>query len=407
LVKASNRKIKILVYYIIVLVLASTMFFIGCQIQPTADSTTNMETKVNETAVSAFNTTSTQGSETVAQEPEYFSNETSMQDETTTLETVEKFSGQQITGNLNIFSGLEISDKVLNSRPIAVMIENTPDARPQSGLINADMVFEVVDEGGITRFVAVFSSYDSDIVGPVRSSRPYYAELARGLDPVYVFWGTDPQFYKIIEKLGLNYLTPLGDNSGNSSIGANFAVNGIDSKRDQSRVIPHNAYMFTPRIKELAKKLGYSLEGGQSPLKFKIDASESERGNISQITVDFSGPQFKTEFKYDSKNNTYLRSVAGSPSIDRESGKQITLNNIIVLITDIVNSGDKAGHMIVRTTQEGKAYFFFDGKVLEGTWSRYSALDPFKFKDKNGNTVLFNRGKTWVAVVSGVDRLNY
>jgi hypothetical protein len=207
--------------------------------------------------------------------------------------------------------------------------------------------------------------------------------------------------------LGLNYFTPLGDQTGYSNIVANFAVNGIDSKRDPSRASPHNAYTFTPRIKELAKKLGYSLEGGQSPLLFKLDASGLERGDISKITVDFSSPQYITEFNYDSESNTYVRSVAGSPSIDRESGKQITLNNIIVMVTDIVNSGDKTGHMIVRTTQEGNAYYFFDGKVLEGTWSRYSALKPFKFKDKNGNTVLFNRGKTWVAVISGVDRLNY
>jgi hypothetical protein len=394
--------------YIIVFVLASTMLLTGCQTQQVFDSTSIVETKVLETIESVSSTTSTQGSETAVQDTtEYFSSVTFIQDETAVLETVEKFSGQLITGNINIFSGLEISDKILNSRPIVVMIENTPDARPQSGLINADIVFEVVDEGGITRFVAVFSSYDAALVGPVRSSRPYYAEIAGGLDPVYVFWGTAPQFYKIIEKLGLDYFTPLGDPTGYSNIAANLAVNGIDSKRDPSRVSPHNAYTFTPRIKELAAKLGYSLEGGQSPLLFKLDASVLERGDISKITVDFSGPQYITEFNYDNESNTYVRSVAGSPSIDRESGNQITLNNIIVMVTDIVNSGDKAGHMIVRTTQEGNAYYFFDGKIMEGTWSRYSALKPFKFKDKNGNTVLFNSGKTWVAMVSGADRLNY
>ena len=405
--KEPGRK-NILKFCIIVFVLASTILLTGFQTQQFFDITSAVETKVPVIIESVSRTTSTQGSEIAVQDmTEYSSGETLIQNWPTVLETVEKFSGQLITGNINIFSGLEISDKILNSRPIVVMIENTPDARPQSGLINADIVFEAVDEGGITRFVAVFSSYDAAVVGPVRSSRPYYAEIARGIDPVYVFWGTAPQFYKIIEKLGLNYLTPLGDQTGYSNIVSNIAVNGIDSKRDPSRVSPHNAYTFTPRIKELAKKLGYSLEGGQSPLLFKLDASGLERGEISKVTVDFSGPEYKAEFNYDSESNTYARSVAGSPSIDRESGKQITLNNIIVMVTDIVNSGDKAGHMIVRTTQEGSAYYFFDGKVLEGTWSRYSALKPFDFKDKSGNTVLFNRGKTWVALISGADRLNY
>jgi hypothetical protein len=407
LMKETDKK-NILKFYIIVFVLAATILLTGCQTQQAIDGTSIVETKLPETIESVSGTTSTQGSETAIQDTiKSSSSETFTQAETIILETVERFSGQLINGNINIFSGLEISDGVLNSRPIVVMIENTPDARPQSGLINADIVFEVVDEGGITRFVAVFSSYDAALVGPVRSSRPYYAEIARGLDPVYVFWGTAPQFYKIIEKLGLEYLTPLGDPTGYSNIVANLAVNGIDSTRDPSRVSPHNAYTFIPRIKELAAKLGYSLEGGQSPLLFKLDAPVLERGDISKITVDFSGPQYIAEFKYDSESNTYARSVAGAPSIDRESGNQITLNNVIVMVTDIVNSGDKAGHMIVRTTQEGNAYYFFDGKVLEGTWSRYSALKPFEFKDKNGNAVLFNRGKTWVALVSGVERLKY
>jgi hypothetical protein len=407
LMKETGRK-NILRFYIIAFVLASTMLLTGCQTQQAFDDTSIVEIKLPETIESVSSTNSTQGSGTAMQDTtEYSSSETFIQAETTVLETIEKFSGQPITGNINIFSGLEISDMILNSRPIVVMIENTPDARPQSGLINADIVFEVVDEGGITRFVTVFSSYEAALVGPVRSARPYYAEIASGLDPVYVFWGTAPQFYKIIEKLGLDYLTPLGDQTGYSNIVANFSVNGIDSMRDPSRVSPHNAYTFIPRIKELAAKLGYSLEGGQSPLLFKLDASVLERGDISKITVDFSGPQYIAEFNYDSESNTYLRSVAGSPSIDRESGKQITLNNVVIMVTDIVNSGDKAGHMIVRTTQEGNAYYFFDGEVLEGTWSRYGPLKPFKFKDKNGNTVLFNRGKTWVSVISGVDRLSY
>ncbi|MCL5073398.1 MAG: DUF3048 domain-containing protein [Actinobacteria bacterium] len=374
---------KVLISFGVVLVLVFTIGLAGCKKTPTtetSETTTQEETTAQETSSSE-----------------------------TTEETGNKVNNMEITGNINIFSGLEISDTVLNSRPLAIMVENTPDARPQSGLINADVVFEVVDEYGITRFVAVFSSYDSDLVGPVRSARPYYAEIARSLDPIYVFWGTAPIFYKVIENLGLDYLTPLGDDSGNSTIAANFIDgNGVDSKRDSSRVAPHNAYMFTPRIKELASKQGYKLEGGQqSPFHFKLDAPEPDRGDISKITVDYSIPQYKELFEYDNKNNTYLKSVAGSPSTDRESGKQIAVNNVIIMVTDIKNSGDSSGHMIVRTTQEGEAFYFLDGKVIEGTWGRNSALDPFTFKDKDGNVVLFNRGHTWIGLISGIDRVDY
>jgi hypothetical protein len=387
------KKTKVLVLFGLVLVLALTMSFAGCKKQQTGQ--TSSETTIQE--------------ETAAVQSETSSDSNGQ----TTQETDGKISDKEITGNINILSGLEISDKVLNSRPLAIMVGNDPEVRPQSGLINADIVFEVVDEGGVTRFVAVFSSYDSDLVGPVRSARPYYAEIARSLDPVYVFWGTAPIFYKVVENLGLDYLTPLGDESGNSSIAANFVDpgkgEGADAIRDTSRDVAswNTAYVRLPRMKELASKQGYKLGGGKSSFHFKLDAPESDRGDILKITIDYSIPQYKSLFEYNSKNNNYVKSVAGSPSLDRESGEQIAVNNVIVMVTDIKNSGDSSGHMIVRTTQEGEAFYFFDGKVVEGTWSRSSALDPFTFKDKDGNVVLFNRGHTWVGVISGIDRVDY
>ncbi|OQA23217.1 MAG: putative lipoprotein YerB precursor [Actinobacteria bacterium ADurb.Bin346] len=291
------------------------------------------------------------------------------------------------------------------------MIENQPAARPQSGLTSADTVFEVVDEGGVTRFVAFYSSKHPDLVGPVRSTRPYYAEIAAGFDPIYVFWGTAPYFYIIIERLGIDYLSPLGDDTGASSVSANFidpgSGEGADAIRDATRKAPHNAYIRIPRMLEIAKNQGYSLDGGKSPFHFKEDAPENERGDIKDITLNFSQSTFKAEFKYDSASNTYDRYIAGNPNTDRETGEQISVNNVLVLITDIKNSGDEAGHMLVRTTQSGAGYFFVDGKVIEGTWSRLNALDPFQFKDKDGKTVLINRGQTWVSIIAGIEQLDY
>ena len=99
-------------------------------------------------------------------------------------------SKREITGNINILSGLEISDTVNNSRPIAVMVQNNPVARPQSGLHLADIIVEIVDEGGVTRYIAIYSSYDAELIWSIRSTRPYYSEFARSFDPIYAFWGT-------------------------------------------------------------------------------------------------------------------------------------------------------------------------------------------------------------------------
>ena len=106
------------------------------------------------------------------------------------------------------------------NRPIAVMVENSFAARPQSGLILADIVYEIVDEYGITRFVAIYSSNEAPVVGPVRSARTYYAEIARAFDPIYVFFGTYPQCYGYIESLGMYVLSAMSDRSGYSSITA-------------------------------------------------------------------------------------------------------------------------------------------------------------------------------------------
>lgn len=323
-----------------------------------------------------------------------------------TTETTKAISKLQITGNINILSGLEISDKVLNSRPFAIMINNSPEARPQSGLNKADVVMEVVDEGGITRMIGIFSSNKVDIIGPIRSARQYYAELARMFDPIYVFWGTYPEGYKLVENMDMDVLTPLGDVTGASSISANISE-GKDAWRDSSRVAPHNAYSSTEKLAAAAKNNGYSLEGGQSPLNFKLDAADDKKGTTSSIKIDFSIATFASDFKYDKSSNKYLKSTGGKPSTDRESNEQLAFNNVVALVTDVANSGDSAGHMVVRTTNSGKAFFFFDGNVVEGTWERKAVTDPMEFKDGTGNDVLFNRGSTYIGLVQGTDRVIY
>ncbi|MCE5330396.1 DUF3048 domain-containing protein [bacterium] len=320
--------------------------------------------------------------------------------------TKKTISELQITGNINILSGFEISDDVSNLRPFAIMINNAPEARPQSGLNKADVVLEVVDEGGITRLIGVFSSNKVDVIGPIRSARQYYAELARMFDPVYVFWGTYPEGYKLIENMDMDVLTPLGDGTGASSIQANIS-DGKDAWRDSSRVAPHNAYSSTEKLTEAAETNGYSLEGGQSPLNFKLDAVDDKIGTTENIKIDFSTATFASDFEYDKSKNKYLKSIGGNPNIDRESNEQLSFNNVIALVTDIANSGDSAGHMIVRTTGSGKAFFFFDGNVVEGTWERKSITDPMEFKDGAGNDVLFNRGSTYIGLVQGTDRVIY
>jgi len=376
-------KVRILIFSFLVTALVITLTFTGCgKIVPAEQ-------------------------ETAAEEESEVEKDEELGEEEESQTTV-----KEITGNINIFSGLEITDSVKDDRPIAIMVENTPDSRPQSGLIYADMVFEIVDEGGITRFVAVYSSYDADIIGPVRSARIYYAEIARSLDPVYVFWGTYPECFDVIKNLDMDVL----DGNQMSDNGIPFVPWANSGWRDYSRIEPgqdtaHTAFMSTVLLKEEdASGNGYSLEGGQSPLKFKEDAAESDRGDVSDITVDFSERIYEAYFEYDKENNDYLKYVGGLPHTDYETGSQITVKNVIVMITDIEGPIDSSGHMVVRTTgtsDNSKAFFFMDGNVIEGTWERSSAFDPFTYRDENGDTILFNRGSTWVSLIQDTDMLTY
>jgi hypothetical protein len=161
-----------------VLVLVFSLSFMGCKAKTTAETTGSEVSAAEETTAEQTAQAETTAPGTTAEEAQ---------------------NPNEITGNINILSGQEISDTVLNARPFAIMVENTPDARPQSGIIDADVIFEVVDEYGVTRFVSIFSSKNPNLIGPVRSTRPYYAEIARSFDPVLVFWGTAPQFYIIVQ----------------------------------------------------------------------------------------------------------------------------------------------------------------------------------------------------------------
>ncbi|MDZ7837595.1 MAG: DUF3048 domain-containing protein [Actinomycetota bacterium] len=325
------------------------------------------------------------------------------QEEATEEEEEPAVEEEKISSNINMLSGLELSGNVQNTRPLAIMVQNSPQARPHSGLIKADIVFEAVAEAGVTRFVTLFSSYDAEIIGPVRSARIYFAEIARSFDPVYTFWGTYPGAYDVIKTMDMDVL------DANSSAYVNHTTAGWrDSTR--SNALEHTAFIDTYGIKEDAQLFGYSLQGGQSPMQFKVDAPYQERGDMSEITVDFSYDQYQAQFLYDIDSNQYLKLLAQEPHIDFETGQQLSLNNVIVLITDIDGPVSSSGHMVIRTTgshQEGKAFYFMDGQLIEGTWGRKDIYSPFQFHDSEDNPVQFNRGQTWVCIVQSLDRVSY
>jgi len=295
------------------------------------------------------------------------------------------------------------------NRPIAVMVENSFAARPQSGLILADVVYEVVDEYGITRFVAIFSSNEAPMVGPVRSARPYYAEIARAFDPIYAFFGTYPECYGVIERLGMNVLSAMSDRSGNSSITAQAPY-----WRDWSRssIQEHTAFMSVSKLKQKAAQIGYSIQGGGIPFPYKADPPLEARGGVTNIHIDFSthayAPRgFDIRYIYDRGSNSYSRFMGGYSHIDYNTGQQIKVKNIVVMVSDIEGPLDKWGHMDVRTIGNGTAFIFQDGNATQGSWERGSVLSPFIYRDSSGRQVSFTGGSTWIAIVQSTEKISF
>lgn len=294
-------------------------------------------------------------------------------------------------------------------RPLAIMVENSIAARPQSGLYLADIVFEAVDEYGITRFVAIYYNNDAPQVGPVRSSRPYYAEIARGFDPYYAFFGTYPENYKYIQDMNMLTLSAMSDRSGQSSI-IGLAPYWRDWNR--SKVQEHTAFMSTYALREAAAKVGYPQDGGVIPLDFKGDAGEGERGQVSRVNIDFgtaaySPRGFNVNYIYNREGNSYARYMGGKAHCDYGTGNQITAKNVIVMITDIAGPIDQWKHMSVRTVGSGTALFFIDGNAIQGTWERGSIYDPFVYRDGSGNIINFNFGATWIHLVQDSSKVSY
>lgn len=287
---------------------------------------------------------------------------------------------------ISFLSGLSASTELLSETPLMVVVENHSAARPQQkGIAEADIVYETVAEGGITRFLLVFGKKADIEVGPVRSARPYFVDWAEEYGGAFVHVGGSEE---ALEKLGKSTrLMNLDEQLDNEVI-----------QRNKTYAAPHNAFTNLQRILNQLTELGW-----RSPLameRFIFQKSpESKELQVKTITFDFSTAPYKVEYTYDPPTNTYERSVWGI--------KEKTLHpaNIVVQFTrqQVV---DEQLHVAIKTHGSGKALVFRNGEVLVGTWEK-GDTGFTQFFDHNHNPVSLNPGQTWIEVVSDAMGVNY
>lgn len=281
--------------------------------------------------------------------------------------------------------GTEVSKDEVNIRPIAVMVENSFEIRPQEGIGQADMVFEGLTEAGITRLMAVFTHNNVEKLGPVRSARNHFVAMARGFDAIYGHCGGSIFALGLIQEWGVTDFDQMGHD------GSYWRVS--------ERKKPHNLFTSTVKIREDAKAAGLETIMAYEGFKHKDEPDIDTRVATQNISIDFSKPGYKVEYKYDRNTNTYLRYNGGQPHLDKTTATQISPKNVLVMFAPTVPIFGGSGCLDVTVVGKNRLLAFIDGKVTEGHWLKKSPSSQVRFYTNDGAEISLNRGQSWVEIV--------
>lgn len=291
---------------------------------------------------------------------------------------------QQVVEETTPFTG-ELMDLTTMGRPVMAIVNNHPDARPQTGLAEADIVFEMIAEFNITRFVALYQSEFPNKVGPIRSARDYFVKLATAYDAFFVAHGYSPDAKEMLDSGKVDH------------------VNGIQHdgtlfQRSFDRVAPHNSYITMSNIEKAMNDIGAFTEyRGQSPYYF-YDSSENDKLEEQALSIKVAygtNKLFLNAYTYDSQSKLYSRASGGVPTVDKETSETITVSNVLVFEAQH-ETIDSKGRQSIDLSSGGAALLFQAGGVREIEWKSINGmLVPFQ----DGEVVKLMPGKTWIHIV--------
>lgn len=280
-------------------------------------------------------------------------------------------------------TGARVDSEAAAQEPVtAIMIENSPQARPQSGVFDAGIVYEAIAEGGITRFLALYQEAKPQLIGPVRSVRMYYVDW---LAP----------YNSSVAHVGGSYNALREIRNGNYRDIDQFFNPGA-YWRTTDRYAPHNVYTSFERLDALNRAKGYtsSTFTGFS----RSDGKPAAQPNATSVVINFSSPLYNTTYAYDAASGRYLRSMAGAPHQDREKG-QLAPSTVIAMFVTMSRVMEDGYRENIETIGSGRAVIFQNGTATEATWQKPNREAQVKFVDAAGAEVPLNRGQTWIAAV--------
>lgn len=285
----------------------------------------------------------------------------------------------------------------VTQRPVAVMLNNLKAALPQQGNSQADIIFEVLAEGGITRMLAVYQHPEQvGLIGSVRSARQYYWELAQGFDAVYVHAGASPEFYETKSRLGL--FTADGVNGTYAQAGAGLFWRDRDRIAGHHYAYEHSLLTSGEAITAMLVKEEKSAhrEGYRCELVFVDDGTPAGGQNAATVTVPFSN--YKSDvFRYDPATGLYAVEEYGQPYIDGNDNTQVAVTNLLVVQTTCTVLDD-AGRLRVDLSS-GSGWYACGGKIVPITWKKGTADEQIRFYAEDGAPLSMGRGKSYVCII--------
>lgn len=315
-------------------------------------------------------------------------------------------------------------------RPVTVILENHADSRPPSGVSRADVVYEVVAEGGITRFLGVFYCgvvAEEVKVAPVRSARIYFIDYAAeyGDKPIFMHVGgannysgsgdttRDARALEALEVMGWRVAK---GNDFDTTYDSGFPVFWRNYERlGRPLATEHTMMASLDAAYEEAERRGLGAKDSKGnlwsetfrPWKFSDDNPQGTQ--VTNISFKFwdARPEYDVEWRYDATNNQYARFNAGVEHVDFENKNQHTAKNVVILFAKEKGPVDRNLHMVYTTTGKGSALIFQNGQVIQGSWSKEARKEKTKFFDKGGREITFVRGPIWVEIVPAGNEVDY
>ena len=307
-------------------------------------------------------------------------------------------------------------------RPLTVMIENHQEARPQSGVSSADVVYEAVAEGGITRFMAVFLCTFGDVqVGPVRSARTYFLDWLSEYDPLYAHVGgaNSPGPANALGQIIDYKIKDLNQ----------FGIGYPTFWRDYQRLgrpvaTEHTMYSTIKKLWDIGEKKGWGVADASGvrwdknfvPWKFLKQGEAVSAGDAAtNITVNFwNNNDYQVQWSYDATCNCYKRKNGGVEHTDLNNKKQLSPTNVVIQFQkeSRANDGYEGNvHLLYANkgpqAPSGKALIFQGGKVIKGTWNKANRLAREKFQDESGKEISFIPGQIWIQTVPEGSAVTY